>query len=143
MYKLFMPCLLLLLLASCGGEEPCKECQLNEKEKDTVIVDDMTAAMMNDTVSTPSSDHKEVHDKIVQKYGEQWDFCKCIVANDSITDAFEKDLTPAQEEQLMKRWDYVDSKCKELTTFDNQTPEERAKHDKRVNKCLKQNGLKK
>jgi hypothetical protein len=42
----------------------------------------------------------------------------------------------------MSRWEYVDSKCKELTTFDNTTPEEREKHKKRVDKCLIQNGLK-
>lgn len=142
MYKLLLPFTLLVLLFSCGGEKPCKECKLANQQKDTVVVDDMKTAMMNDTATTPAADHKEVHDKIVKKYGEQWDFCKCIVANDSITDAFEKKLTPAQEEQLMARWDYVDRKCKELTTFDNQTPEERAKHEKRVNKCLKQNGLK-
>lgn len=103
----------------------------------------MAAVMARDTAVAPSKEQKENHAKIVKKFGEQWDFCTCVVANDSITDAFEKKLTPEQEEKLMARWEYVDLKCKELTTEPNTTPEERAKHDKRVMKCLKENGLKK
>ncbi|ASS48784.1 MAG: hypothetical protein A3D31_06425 [Candidatus Fluviicola riflensis] len=133
----------LLALVACGSNETCKDCD-KKKDKDTVVVvDDLESAMKRDTITTPSKDQKENHEKIVKKFGEQWDFCTCIVANDSITDAFEKKLTPKQEEKLMARWDYVDKKCKELTTFDNTTPEERAKHEKRVMKCLKENGLKK
>lgn len=135
--------LLLLGIVGCGPQR-CKECEATQNQpKDSVVVDEMTAALMKDTATTSSGEQKEIHDKIVKKYGEQWDFCTCIVANDSITDAFEKKLTPAQESKLLARWDYVDRKCKELTTFDNTTPEERAKHEKRVNKCLKANGLKK
>ena len=134
----------LLFLVSCGSNEKCKNCDSKNK-KDTVEtkVDDLTNAIARDTVITNSKDQKENHAKIVKKFGEQWDFCSCVVANDSITDAFEKKLTPSQEEKLMARWDYVDSKCKELTTTPNTTPEERAKHDKRVMKCLKEKGLRK
>lgn len=142
--KIFFLTVALLALVACGSNETCKDCDA-KKDKDTVVevVDDMESAMKRDTVTTPSKDQKENHEKIVKKFGEQWDFCTCIIANDSITDAFEKKLTPKQEEKLMARWDYVDKKCKELTTFDNTTPEERAKHEKRVMKCLKENGLKK
>jgi len=134
----------LLLLFSCNSNGKCEDCVAKIK-KDTVEtkVDAMQHAMARDTAVTTSKDQKENHEKIVKKFGEQWDFCSCVVANDSITDAFEKTLTPKQEEKLMARWDYVDTKCKELTTTPNTTPEERAKHDRRVMKCLKQNGLKK
>lgn len=133
------------IMVSCGSNEECKNCNTQKEEpvKDTVeSIEDM---IKRDTATTVgmTKEQKINHEKIVKKYGEQWDFCSCVVANDSITDAFEKKLTPEQEDKLMKRWDYVDSKCKELTTFDNQTPEERARHDKRVEKCLKENGLKK
>jgi hypothetical protein len=74
---------------------------------------------------------------IAKKYGEQWDFCTCIVANDSITDAFEGKMTKEQEEKLMKRWDYVDNKCKAITTFDQTIPDQRIAHDRKVAKCLK------
>lgn len=137
---------LVVLLFSCGSNEKCKDCD-KKPEKDTVEtkVDDMSAALKRDTAAlTPTKDQKENHDKIVKKFGEQWDFCNCIVALDSINDAFESSkITDKQAEKLMERWDYVDKKCKEVTTYDNTTPEERARHDKRVAKCLKENGLRK
>lgn len=146
--RLFQLSLLLLMFTavSCGGNEKpeCKDC--NVKKEDTITekpADDLQSALAKENTAAPTQEMKENHEKIVKKYGEQWDFCKCVVANDSINDAFEKKLTPEQEAKLMARWDYVDLKCKELTTFDNTTPEEREKHDKKVMKCLKQNGLKK
>ena len=143
--KFLLSLLGLVVLFSCSSGEECKDCEA-KPEKDTLAeteVNDMESAMARDTAVAPTKEMKENHAKIVKKYGEQWDFCTCIVKNDSITDAFEKKLTPQQEEKLMARWESVDNKCKELTTFDNTTPEERAKHEKRVNKCLKENGLKK
>lgn len=137
---------LVVLLFSCGSNEPCKDCK-KKPEKDTVVteVDDMTAALSRDTaVHVVSKDQKENHAKIVKRFGEQWDFCNCIIALDSITDAFEAPkLSDKQAEKLMERWDYVDKKCKEVTTYDNTTPEERMRHEKRVAKCLKEHGLKK
>lgn len=136
-----------LFFMSCGSDGECKECNKKKDEpvKDTVV-DSMEEALKNDSAVTVgmTKEQKINHVKIVQKYGEQWDFCKCVVANDSITDAAEKgNLTDAQYDKLMVRWEYVDGKCKELTTFENQTPDERAKHDKKVIKCLKEHGLRK
>lgn len=135
-----------LFVISCGSNEECKDCQI-EKTIDTVAKTDDLSAVLKDTATEKkavSVELKENHEKIVKKYGEQWDFCTCVVANDSINDAFEKGgMTPKQEEKLMARWEYVDNKCKEMLTTPNTTPEERAKHDKKVMKCLKQNGLKK
>lgn len=128
---------------SCS-QKKCEECELDKVKNDTIqSPNNMQEALMRDTAVTTTKETKENHEKIVAKFGEQWDFCSCIVRLDSITDAFEKKLTPTQEEKLMARWDYVDQRCKEVTTFDNTTPDERIKHEKRVNKCLKQNGLKK
>jgi len=133
----------LLLFVSCGSDKKCTDCDKPKVEKDT-IVDPMAEALKNDTAAVDNTQERgEIHQKIVKKYGEQWDFCKCVIANDSITDAVEKGIKPQDEEKFMARWDYVDRKCKELTTFDNTTPEERMKHEKRVNKCLKDAGLKK
>lgn len=135
-----------LLIISCGSNEECKDCEI-ESNKDTVAeVDNITTALQDTAVEKKSVavENKENHEKIVKKYGEQWDFCTCVVANDSINTAFEKGTTSAkQEEKLMARWEVVDNKCKELLTTPNTTPEERAKHEKKVRKCLKQNGLKK
>jgi hypothetical protein len=134
-----------LILFSCSSDKSCEDCDKQEK-KDTIAeiqVTDMESALKREEAIAPTKEQKENHEKIVKKYGEQWDFCKCVVANDSITDAFEKGPAPENEEKLMARWDYVDKKCKELITAPNTTPEERARHDKRVMKCLKQNGLRK
>lgn len=137
---------LALFAVSCGSNETCKDCE-TEMTTDTIVEADNLEAALKDTITEKKSvaiENKENHEKIVKKYGEQWDFCTCVVANDSINDAFEKgNMTPKQEEKLMARWEYVDNKCKELLTTPNTTPEERAKHDKKVMKCLKQNGLKK
>jgi uncharacterized Ntn-hydrolase superfamily protein len=143
-YLLFLT--LSLVIFSCGSNEECKDCKV-DNSKDTVVeVDDLTTAV-KDTATEKKSvtvELKENHDKIVKKYGEQWDFCTCVVANDSINDAFERGTTNTkQEEKLMARWEVVDNKCKELLTTPNTTPEEREKHDRKVMKCLKQNGLRK
>jgi hypothetical protein len=135
-----------LFAVSCGSNEECKDCEL-ENSADTITKVDSLDLALKDTATVKKSvavENQENHAKIVKKYGEQWDFCTCVIANDSINDAFEKGkMTPKQEEKLMARWEYVDNKCKELLTTPNTTPEERAKHDKKVMKCLKQNGLKK
>ncbi len=136
---------LALFSVSCSSNEECKECEM-EVTKDTISgVDNLTTALKDTAVEKKSvtAEMKENHEKIVKKYGEQWDFCTCVIANDSINDAFEKGgMTPKQEEKIMARWEVVDQKCKELLTTPNTTPEERARHDKKVMKCLKQNGLK-
>lgn len=82
-------------------------------------------------------ERSEIKKKIEKKYGEQWDFCACIKKTDSIDRAFKGKLTADQEDKLIDRWDAVDSKCKELTTFSNATPEERAIYQKKVAKCLR------
>lgn len=147
MKNFFLLVTIALFMISCGSGGECKECKKKKDEpvKDTVV-DSMEEALKNDTVSTVgmTKEQKINHVKIVKKYGEQWDFCKCVIATDSIDDAVENSkLTDDQVTKLMERWDYVDKKCKELTTFENQTPDERAKHDKNVIKCLKEHGLKK
>ncbi len=91
---------------------------------------------------THQFERKELQQKIEIKYGEQWDFCSCIIKNDSINKAFKNKLSPEQEDKLIDRWDFVDSKCKELTTFDNTTPEERAIYQNKVSQCLKNARLK-
>jgi hypothetical protein len=98
--------------------------------------------MQKPSVASPKKqlhyfERKELQQKIESKYGEQWDFCSCIIKNDSINKAFKNKLSPEQEDKLIDRWDFVDSKCKELTTFDNTTPEERALYLKKVKNCLR------
>lgn len=80
----------------------------------------------------------EAQKEIVKKYGEQWDFCTCIVKGDSVNTAMmEDDIADEVFEQLMERSDHIDSKCKHLLVQPNSTPEERDAHNKKVKDCLR------
>ena len=85
-------------------------------------------------------DFKENKAKIEKKYGEQWDFCKCVVLNDSIDKAVKAGNV---DDKLMERFDEVDKRCKSFLVMDNsRTPEERMLHDKKIAKCLREAGVK-
>jgi hypothetical protein len=132
--------ILTLLLISCVDQK--KEEKLpstQEKSKDSTSNAQITSKEKKKTVQVidPKTEKLEVHAKIVAKYGEQWDFCNCVMKNDSINKALEKTLTDKQTDKLMVRWEYVDTKCKEFLTTPNTTPEERSKHEWKVKQCLK------
>jgi len=77
--------------------------------------------------------------KIEKKYGEQWDFCHCVVVNDSIDKAIKAGNT---DDILLERWDHVDKKCQAFRIQDaNRTPEQRELHEKKVRTCLKEAGI--
>jgi len=81
--------------------------------------------------------------KIEKEHGEQWDFCTCVVKNDSINKAFSKQVSDKEFDRLSDRFDEIDQKCKAfLAQNPNTTPDERAKHEKKVKKCLKEAGIK-
>lgn len=85
-------------------------------------------------------EQKENLAKIEKKYGEQWGFCECVVANDSIDKAVKNivDFETPQAEKLLERFEYVSTKCQAFLGMDaSRTPEERQKHEKKVKKCLK------
>lgn len=143
MKRAFPILLLSILLVACSSNETCSDCELVDSSKDTLV--DQTAdlsSVVNNSKEEKLSVQEEIkenHAKIVEQFGEQWDFCTCVLANDSINTAFEKSgMSVAQEEKLMARWEYVDTKCKELLTMPNTTPEDRARHEKKVKKCLRQ-----
>jgi len=105
-------------------KEPEQEIQELQKKKDVEV----------------NVDFKENKAKIEKKYGEQWDFCKCVVLNDSIDKAVK---AGNMDDKLMERFDEVDLKCKSFLVMDNsRTPEERLLHDKKIAKCLRAAGVK-
>lgn len=80
---------------------------------------------------------------IEKKYGEQWDFCTCVVKNDSINKAFSKPVGDQEFDRLSARFDVIDEKCKAFLVHDPSiTPEERSNHERKVRKCLKEAGIK-
>lgn len=144
-----------ITLNSCGGEDGDKtgEKEIPEPEQPTTYKD--TLEMQKDSLDIESEYDLETVDrnhqkefmeslaKIEDEYGEQWDFCTCIVKNDSINKASMHDLPDPEFDQLMLRMEYVDDKCQAfLVQSQNVTPEERYIHEQKVNKCLKEAGIK-
>lgn len=104
------------------------ELEVEEKDSTDVEIDKRYA----------DEDLQKTHEEIVKKYGEQWDFCMCIVKNDSVQKALESDdLSDEAFDLLFERSEFIDTKCKELLIFDNSTPEKREEHQKRVKNCLR------
>ena len=74
--------------------------------------------------------------KIEKRFGAQWDFCRCVLVNDSLDRLIKSggDLN----DNFMKKFDEVEQKCKAfLVMSPNQSPEERALHEKKIKACLK------
>lgn len=134
---------LLLLLASCSEKSSectdCNDCGLNLNVKDVSLEEALSQSKNPDKVLSDSTELKESIAKIEAKYGEQWDFCHCVVVNDSIDKAIKAGNS---DDKLFERWDYVDKKCQAFRIQDpNRTPEERDAHERRVKKCLKEAGI--
>ena len=135
--------LLLLLLVSCGGQSPKKE-PVEEVQSDSIVqaksaVEALAQEKVADTSTTGNAEFKENKKKIEKIYGEQWDFCKCVIANDSIDKAVKSGNT---SDKILDRFDVVDRHCKSFLGMDaNITPEEREKHEKKVKKCLRNAGI--
>lgn len=88
------------------------------------------------------NDSLALNSEIEKKYGVQWDFCDCVVKNDSIEKALFETEDEAQIDKILVRMDEVDQHCKTMLNQPNTTPEQRDKHARKVRKCLKEAGVK-
>jgi hypothetical protein len=135
--------LLSFIVSSCAEKEPCAdcaECGLNLNVKEVSMDEALAKAKSGGTSGVDTTELQESIAKIEEKYGEQWDFCHCVVVNDSIDKAIKAGNT---EDALIERWDYVDKKCQAFRIQDaSRTPEQRELHEKKVRKCLKEAGIK-
>lgn len=147
MKRLIFPtiCGAMLLLNACSGDGP-SDTDTNNADSlaiDTSLGIDTTDINPIDTVAVDSAgyiDEEEALTSQIEKvYGEQWDFCDCVVKNDSVNKAIE---TAGDDEfdALLARMDTIDKHCKEMLTTPNTTPEERDRHARKVRKCLKNAG---
>ena len=126
-----------LLLGSCGGDGPIVD---EHPLSDTLHVD-----TLQDTLSDTSfidtagyiDETAETETLIEAIYGEQWDFCDCVVKNDSINKVVEKAGDDADYDAIFARMDTIDAHCKTMLTTPNVTPEERERHERKVRKCLR------
>jgi len=132
---------------SCNNEvDPTSE---NENEKMEVQEDDVIPEKAPEQqikeLQTKKDvevnvDFKENKKVIEKKFGKQWDFCACVVLNDSIDKAVK---AGSMDDKLMDRFDVVDQKCKSFLVMDNsRTPEDRMLHDNKIQRCLREAGVK-
>lgn len=150
-YFSFLSLLSLLLLFSCKTSS--SEDENKDNEIDTTIVEIDTTSFEIDTTSVLDDslqkagyvdESEEVEKEIEKKFGKQWDFCDCVVKNDSINKVFENadNLSDDEFDAAFVRMEEIDKHCKELISAPNTTPDERAKHKRKVRKCLKNAGIK-
>lgn len=144
----FLYCsILTLLLFSCNNNAENNDHQ-ETVDTSSVVIDTNTVSIDTTSVLPDSlqeagyvDESEETTNIIEQKYGEQWDFCDCVVKNDSVNKAIE---TASDEEidAIFDRMTVIDNHCKELIATPNTTPEDRQKHERKVRKCLKNAGIK-
>ncbi|MEN9997901.1 MAG: hypothetical protein RI922_891 [Bacteroidota bacterium] len=144
--KTLFSILFIVILTSCTQKSSCTDCEscgLNLNVKEVTMEEALTKAKSAPT-QVDTTELQESIAKIEEKYGEQWDFCDCVIKGDSINKAFSKpNLPDAEFDRLAKRFDEIDEKCQAFRIQDaNRTPEQRAAHEKRVRKCLRDAGIK-
>lgn len=127
---------------SCTG---CKDCQMFKYNDNQPTLNEAVAKNNADSAVglTDREDLEKSMRVIAQKYGQQWDFCDCVIKGDSLNKALQNDkLSDDELDKLLKRFDEIDKKCQAFKIIDpSRTPKERAIHEKKVKKCLKQNGI--
>jgi len=133
-----------LLVISCTSKHESLDCgpcgvNMNRVEAPETPEEAIILKKEADTSTVGNSEFKENKKKIEAIYGEQWDFCKCVVLNDSLDKAAK---AGKMDDKFMERFDEVDTRCKSFLVMDNiRTPEEREKHEKKIKKCLKDAGV--
>ncbi|MEY3236446.1 MAG: hypothetical protein RI883_547 [Bacteroidota bacterium] len=136
-----------LFIIACSEDKrctDCKECGVNLNVEEVTMEDAVSNSKSTINQGVDSTELNASIAKIEEKYGEQWDFCDCVVKGDSINKAFSKPNLPDKEfDRLSARFDEIDTKCQAFRIQDaNRTPEQRDKHEKKVRKCLRDAGVK-
>ena len=121
-------------------------------EDDLIIQDSLEMVAKNDSIDSiiiseydmSDIDKKDIIEfkenlvQIEEEFGEQWDFCMCVIKGDSINGAFMNEhISDANFVLLEKRLDQIDEKCKAFRVQNPSiTPDERAAHKRNVRLCL-------
>jgi len=129
-----------IILFSCSDDKKSGEAgEVNDTDTtsiDTIQID--TTIISDDSLEAAGYDVNE-EEKILaelNKVAPQWDFCDCVVKNDSVQKAIET-ASDEQIDAIFIRMEEIDKHCKHLLTQPNTTPEERSKYKRKVNKCLR------
>lgn len=124
------------LFVSCGGDGDHTGDETDIDSLDTITEDTLIDSLLIDTGQYVDDD-STLSTEIEKIYGKQWDFCDCVVKNDSVNEAIENGDDNTDYDFLLVRMEEIDQHCKEMLTTDNRTPEEREAHERKVRKCLK------
>jgi hypothetical protein len=148
--KLLLYTITIITIISCvgcaesSGNSPSDKVKLQAVRPERTIQDRIISDIDMSQVDEKHSDEFVASlIQIEKQYGEQWDFCTCVVKNDSINKAFSKPVSDREFDRLSARFDVIEEKCKAFLVHDpNITPEERSEHERKVRKCLKEAGIK-
>lgn len=130
------------VLCACQEQPPCPDCTSCGKDLN-VQQETLSEALERHEQGVAVDDELEkVVERMEEKYGEQWDFCDCVVKGDSLNKAIASGkLSDAAFDRLSKRFDEIELRCKVFKLQDpSRTPEERLAHEKKVNDCLENYG---
>jgi hypothetical protein len=132
----------ILMMMGCTSKPKCDDCPtcgenlMYGNAADEILVDDGIPVIAVDTSGSVDENFAENKIKIEKIYGEQWDFCHCIIANDSLDKVVKSGAE--MDDNFMKVFEEVDQKCKAfLVISPNKTPKERADHEKKIRNCLR------
>ncbi len=130
----------LILFISCNSGNKTNQ-PTNFVEGDSLTITSIQKADSVGITRVDAKDSKQSIQKIVKKYGVQWDFCDCVQKGDSINKALKvNNLSENTLNKLLQRFDEIDRKCQAFKITDpSRTPEDRALHEKKVADCLNNN----
>jgi hypothetical protein len=129
-------------LCACQEQAPCPDCTNCGKDLNVHHETLSEALARHEKVGTVDDEIEKIVERMEEKYGEQWDFCDCVVKGDSLNKAISSGkLSDAAFELLSKRFDEIELHCKVFKLQDlNRTPEERLIHQNKVKVCLENYG---
>jgi hypothetical protein len=139
---LFFTFSLSLFIFSCNNDtnEGIDDTVLKEEliEADSTGTPEMMPEVADEITKGVDKDFVQNKKKIELTFGKQWDFCKCVVANDSLDKIIKSGVD--LDDSFMTRFDLVEKKCKAFLVMNSlKTPAERGMHEKKVRDCLKAN----
>lgn len=130
---------LLFFLFSCTQKKSCKACEKGNKS--FLIEEEYNSIRAQKEQKDKGVDKKDLKSSVYlieKKYGEQWDFCGCVLKGDSVNKAILKpNLSDKQLQKVLNRFEYINKKCQSFKIQDaSRSPEQRERHEKKVKECL-------
>lgn len=130
---------MMLFFYACSGEDTGEQTDNKDNvTSDTTSVDkDILQTEEIDTTATKDYVSEEDAMEELNKEHKQLTFCECVAKQKELDDAMETEEDDAKVMELLDEMErLVNEECKVLTVSPNRTPDERAAHKRKVQKCL-------